>query len=437
MLVSFKISNFLSFNKMQSFSMVPSLDNELSEHIIKLGSVKLLKMGIILGANSSGKSNLLKAIAIGRELINGTSPLKYRNFFCKIESENKNRETLFEFTFYINKKFYTYGYTLNLYSGKFLTEYLYDHDLQTDREVILFERSTTENNLEPLFVHHLDLSINKRKSFNKYLKDFSNSSDTLLITKINHANDIDISDFKNVYEFFKEKINPNFQTQDLKISNLDLIKQKNDVIELLKAFDTGINDLEFEEVDLNLIEKIHPDEIGSLIEYIEKNKQKDSFSNSIKINDSLYQVSYSDGILKIFKVMLIHMFAELAFEFFEESDGVKRLFDLFSVILAPTKDTVYLFDELNRCIHPLLIIKFIETFNKKLSKYPIQLIFTTHEANILKEGLIRRDEVWFVEKEKNNSSKIYSLDIFKLTNKKIVDSYLAGNFGAVPILPKD
>lgn len=82
-----------------------------------------------------------------------------------------------------------------------------------------------------------------------------------------------------------------------------------------------------------------------------------------------------------------------------------------------------------------MLIKFIE--DKRLENKNIQLIFTTHEVNILKEELIRRDEVWFVERGRDNSSKVYSLDIFKLSNKKIIDSYLDGNFGGIPIFFED
>src|SRR5690606_32026953 len=144
--------------------------------------------------------------------------------------------------------------------------------------------------------------------------------------------------------------------------NLSIIDQREEVNELLKTFDTGIEEVLLEEIDLNFIESTHKESYDDLINYIESRKEENNFSFSVRINNSMYSLKYIDGDLHIYKILLKHFFADLAFEFFEESDGVKRLFDLFDILLAAKEHSVYIFDELNRCIHPLLIIKFIETF---------------------------------------------------------------------------
>lgn len=437
MLVSFKISNFLSFNKEQNFSMVPSLVDENTNHINLIKNVRLLKMGIILGANSSGKSNLLKAIAVGTNLITGDAPANYKSFFCKINKENQDKETLFEYSFYINKQFYTYGFTINLFSGKFLTEYLYVHDLEVDQEKVIFERVCENNNLEQLFTYRFDLSVNLKKRLNKYIKEFENSSKTLFVTKLNLDKEFlkQLKEFNDVFAFFAEKINIYFQNQEFKILDISFMEKKDEINNLLNFFDTGISEIMFEEVEQNLLHEDYKN--NDLAKYIESRKEENNFSFTVRIKQAMLCVHYENNEVHVYKILLKHFNADLAFEFFEESDGIRRLFDLFDLLLVPRLNSVYIFDELSRSIHPLLIIKFLETFNKNLENFPVQLVFTTHESNILKDNIIRKDEIWFVEKDKDNASKLYSLDIFKLTNKKLIDSYLDGNYGAVPIFFKD
>ncbi|MCK9470995.1 MAG: ATP-binding protein [Bacilli bacterium] len=438
MLVSFKISNFLSFNREQTFSMVPSLDYKNNFHINSLENVKLLKMGIILGANSSGKSNLLKAIAVGASLIKGDSPNKYKSYFCKLNRENKEKETIFEYSFYINNEFYTYGFSINLASTKFLTEYLLIHDQENDQEKVMLERVSEDNTIENLFTYKFDIGVNIRKKLNKYIKDFENTSKTLFITKVNKDIDLikSLKDFRNVYTYFKTKINTYFQNQDFKILDLSYTKKENEINNQLSYFDTGIEEIVIEEIKYSIFMNDYSEYIPEINQYIESN-EKDEISFSVRIKQELFSIDYQAGNMNVFKILLRHKNADYDFEFSEESDGVRRLFDLLDILLAPEMGSIYLFDELSRSLHPLLIIKFLETVNNNLSDNRVQLVFSTHEASILKESLIRKDEIWFVGKGNDNASKLYSLDIFKLTNKKLIDSYLDGNYGAIPIFFKD
>lgn len=91
-------------------------------------------------------------------------------------------------------------------------------------------------------------------------------------------------------------------------------------------------------------------------------------------------------------------------------------------------------DELERSLHPKLTFHFIELFQKLNTKKNVQLIFTTHEPSIMDYSLFRRDEIWFVERNNSNSSKLYSLDMFKERyDKKLSKAYLEGRYGAIPI----
>lgn len=109
-------------------------------------------------------------------------------------------------------------------------------------------------------------------------------------------------------------------------------------------------------------------------------------------------------------------------------------FDLIDVLMTDTEDVVYIFDELERSLHPKLTEHFLRLFNGKYVGFKVQLIFTTHEASIMDQALFRHDEIWFVERDAEGSSNLYSLDRFKEKyDRKISKSYLEGRYGAVPV----
>ena len=108
--------------------------------------------------------------------------------------------------------------------------------------------------------------------------------------------------------------------------------------------------------------------------------------------------------------------------------------DLLDILLSKNENAIYVVDELERSLHPKLTFHFIELFQKLNTKKNVQLIFTTHEPSIMDYSLFRRDEIWFVERNNSNSSKLYSLDMFKERyDKKLSKAYLEGRYGAIPI----
>ena len=122
------------------------------------------------------------------------------------------------------------------------------------------------------------------------------------------------------------------------------------------------------------------------------------------------------------------------FSFVDESDGTKRLFDLVDMLLTDRPDTVFVVDELERSLHPKLTEHFLEMFMEAHEGVRMQLVFTTHEDTIMDQRLFRRDEIWFVERDADNASKIYSLDRFKERyDKKLSKAYLEGRYGAIPV----
>lgn len=112
-----------------------------------------------------------------------------------------------------------------------------------------------------------------------------------------------------------------------------------------------------------------------------------------------------------------------------------KLSILLDILISNEKNKIYVIDELERSLHPKLTYKFLELFFEHLKENNTQLIFTTHESTIMDQELLRRDEIWFVERNKDNVSHLYSLDRFKERyDKKLSKAYLEGRYGAVPVL---
>ena len=134
-------------------------------------------------------------------------------------------------------------------------------------------------------------------------------------------------------------------------------------------------------------------------------------------------------------MLLNHGNANDLFEYSDESDGTQRLFDLIPIFLAQKNNRVILIDEIDRSLHTNLTRKFIELFFVVSRDRSSQLIATTHDSNLLDLDLLRQDEIWFVKREKDHSSIIYSLNRYKERfDKKIEKEYLLGRYDAIPKL---
>jgi hypothetical protein len=127
---------------------------------------------------------------------------------------------------------------------------------------------------------------------------------------------------------------------------------------------------------------------------------------------------------------------DAALELHEESDGTRRLLELIPALYR-LKDNraVYFIDEIDRSMHPMLVKKFIEYFLRVCTGAPCQIVVTTHESHLLDLDLLRRDEIWFAEKDTDGASNLYSLTDFKVRKDRDIEKgYFEGRFGAVPFL---
>ena len=207
---------------------------------------------------------------------------------------------------------------------------------------------------------------------------------------------------------------------------------KEEKIKMLQQLDINIQELIEVDEELKNIKNILPDKVFSdLINEINNLKNNRRRGMSLTVGNNVYTFNIDEnGEPKIKSLKFKHKNCNDEFGAYEESDGTIRIFELLDIIFS--KDKVYVIDELDNSLHPLLVNGFLSKFLRE--KNDTQLIVTTHESKTLDFDLVRRDEIWFVEKNIDCSSKLYSLEEFKdiaRFDRKIDKAYMEGRFGGI------
>lgn len=438
MLIRLFVENFKSFNSRTEFSMVTSSkirDKETHEMHIK--KVKLLKNAVIYGANAAGKSNLIEVFNFIKFCVEKKVPFGSSNLFCKLQKENENRKSTFEIMFTIGEKVYDYGFSVLFSKRKIIEEWLYELDGSKEPKCI-FECSSNDKPVLGLKGLNED-DINR---FNTYAEDYQDLTSTLFLTELNrnkkYMNDSALVVFKEVYTWITKNLIV-FKPDTL-ITNFEYFyedKSLEKINRLIKAFDTGITEARIENISIDELNKRLPpvifQEVISDMKEVLDNNQASKFS--MRSSDQFFNIvinKTADPIITTIK--LKHDKSYFDYDFNEESDGTRRLFDLIDMLLMNKNDVVFVVDELERSLHPKLTACFLRLFDSLHVDTNIQLIFSTHESTIMDQALFRRDEIWFIERDENNSSKLYSLDRFKERyDKKLSKAYLEGRYGSIPI----
>ena len=413
MLLQFYFSNYRSFEGEGILDMRASGSNELSSHVRNNLNEKVLPVTAIYGANASGKSSVFEAFQFMAlcvlESLSFSDDDKKNPYKLKVDSfkfsESREKPSEFEIN-YIDKKgkkelYYNYGFKID--NSGILEEYLASNTKtgvkRNEDYTYIFKRERNQK-------LYLDSSIEKfRENLEISLKE-----KTLLVSL---GAKLNIDEFIRVRTWF-------INTEVINFSN-----------SLYGAFLENIlpnNIIESEEVRKNLVSFIN------------------SFDDSI-INIEVEKISAIDENDKDnYRVFTIHKSdkgtSTARISMNEESSGTKKMFSLYQTLLdVLEKGGVFFADELDIKLHPLLMRNILLTFTDK-EKNPnnAQLIFTTHNTIYMDMDLLRRDEIWFVEKD-NGVSNLYSLD--DITNEKgekirkdsnYEKHYLLGNYGAIPNL---
>ena len=433
MIIRANFDNILSFDTETSISFVASKSDLLPTHVSrakKRDDISILKTGLIYGANGSGKSNIIKCIESLREFAVLGKPQKMLEPF-KLAAKPRGISRM-EVEFKVGEKYYAYGVA---YGKQHITEeWLYQIGSREGKPI--FERTVTEKDDNIQLSPSLVKLGTKEFEFISFLAK-GTPKDKTFLHEYAERNGKGIEAIQHVYDWFMHMqiIFPNSRNRDIAIRVLTSKGFKDATKALLQMFGTGVTDLK--RVD------IKPEEIGLPDEFRQDMEQKliKQGKGGLVVFDGVrfyYVELQSEQNIAWKELRMVHKAddgSERIFNITEESDGTIRLLDFIPMLIdMRTNDAVYLIDEVDRSMHPMMTVKLIELYNKILEDRKdcnLQLICTTHESTLLSEAQIRNDEVWFVEKDEHGASHMTSLVEYK-PRQDVRRGYLMGRYGAIP-----
>lgn len=319
-----------------------------------------------------------------------------------------------------------------------VSEWLYR--VQSGKEICLFQRDEKED-LEGYKVQ-FDATLDADEagaSFKIYQKDFraEKMRQKFFLKRVVErcSADRDYDGFLDAWKWLVglATIFPNSTFAEL-TKLLDDQSQRSELASLLSAFDTGVTSIEEKSLTMqDLLASITAEEREDFQKFYAEAVRKGNVIQS-RWRRLLEAWQDQDGD-HVKEMLLRHGESKELFQLKDESDGTKRLFDLLPLLLSKQHFSVILVDELDRSFQTLLAKKFLESFFDKTKGLPSQMIVTTNDTNLLDLSFVRQDEIWFVERGRENDSKLYSLDKFKVRfDKDVMKDYLLGRYGAIPLL---
>ncbi|WP_332996852.1 AAA family ATPase [Scytonema sp. PRP1] len=417
MLIEFSVGNYRSFKEQVTFSMVAAnlvaKDKKLDENnVFEVDDdLKLLKSAAIYGANASGKSNLTKALGFMRWfMINSSKETQSTEKIgvepFKLSTETEAKPSFFEIVFLMNGKRYRYGFEAT--RDKVVSEWLFY--VPKSRETKLFERKL--DNISVSKTYKAD-GIQQKTRHNALFLSVSAQFNVKLAEKIldwltNRVKLVSGLDDRGYRKY----------TVNCLMNN----KNKNEIIQLLKKLDLGFADVKVEEseVTVDSLPNDLPDEIKNFI-------LKNGGTKATSIQTMHQKFDEKGNYVSIALFNLDE----------QESEGTQKVFALAGPLVNTLKDgKVLIIDEFDARIHPLISRAIVELFNSnETNPSNAQLIFMTHDTNLLSNKLFRRDQIWFVEKNRYGATDLYSLGEYKIRNDASFESdYIKGRYGAIPYI---
>ncbi|NDV95739.1 ATP-binding protein [Dysgonomonas sp. 521] len=402
MIVKFTVGNFLSFKDKKTLSFEATSIKEHPENIIKHRGKKLLRSMVVYGANSSGKSNLIKAMDRMRNVLqysvklNPDEKLDYSPFLLSTETEGQ--PTFFEVEFFIEKDLYRYGFEYN--ETEIVSEWLFKTEKKKEKVLLIRENNTIIEIADSLTIESYKTRIRLNK--NRLYLSLSAQLGLEEMVSIMHFFDVNLLPIsgllhQNIFETIME-------SPDNYFGDIDIIKIVNDMLSIV--FKLGFTKLE-------VVDSVDG-----------KNKE-------IKTAHIKYD---KEGKVK----------EEVFFDCRQqESEGTKKMIDLIlPIMMAIVRGTCLVIDELDAKLHPILTQEIIKLYyTKSVYTNNPQLLFATHDTNLLSSDLFRRDQIWFTEKDEVEQTDLYCLADMKLpdgskvrNDSNLEKNYIRGRYGAIPYI---
>ena len=407
MLLEFSCTNHKSIRGEILFSMMAGSDETMEERNYPLGSGRVLRSAVIYGANGSGKSNFIDAVAFVKNLvvssINNPPGAGVKQQPHKLASFNT--DSTYKMQFIAGNVRYAYGFSLKqmLVSDEYL--YYFPNGRQTK----IFERTGEQFSGGSKFRGQFTACREVLKPNRLLLSCAANFSTVQVV--------------QDVYNFFASDLviyGLASQTNWLNYSlhqMYDKPEMRRAVINFLAGLGTGIRDIEISIAH----KKMQSDDLPPFL--------SDEFKAMLlqqEVDDIKASVVYDNFVTDLLR---------------EESTGIKKLFGLLGPIIdISVNGKVLLCDELESSLHESLLYGLVKWFADIQTDKSPQMIFTTHETGLLNLDLFRRDQIWFTEmRQEDRSTDLYSLAEVKQVRKEenFEKGYIAGRYGAIPMLNLD
>ena len=438
MLIRFIVKNLFSFKEYTEFNLLPGRTSRMPHHLYEVAGTPVLKLNAIYGANGAGKSNLIKALGLLRDfVVEGELPTEFITETFKFANESRNNDVYLGVEYVNNGVPYYYGITIN--QGIVIEEELQISGLGKKDEKMLFIRtdSSHEKMLSVKFNDEVMTDVDSAL-YPVFLQNELLERNKPVLHYLKNRQSPVFDEFKYAYLWFEINLMTIEPRQRAGALAYHLDKNStfsNFACGIMKSFNTGIKEIG---VDSMPIEKFFGEE-GKL--------QAEKIIAELKANpDKIKGISdpYEEVIFVLEKnrafakrLYFLHVEDNGKQKFFagEESDGTRRLLDylpaLYDII---TKEKVLVIDEIERSLHPLLAKEIVKKFSVDNSTKG-QLIFSTHESNLLDQDIFRPDEIWFAEKKPDGATHLYALSEFKEHHTiDIRKGYLNGRYGGIPFL---
>lgn len=416
MLIEFSVGNYLSFKDKATFSMVSAKgsakESEIDAHnVFKIDEdLSLLKSAAIYGANASGKSNLAAAMGFMKWFVLNSSKetqiaekINVEKF--RLSTETEGKASFFEIIFLIDSKTYRYGFEVD--TERVVSEWLFMVPKTKERK--LFERKLSNFNVLTGFKEGKELIEKTRKNalFLSVVAQFNGKIAQKILLWFSQNLNLISGLHHELYNRYT-------------IESFENNQHKQDILEFVKKLDVGIEDIQINNINLteDLLHSI-PEELKTLIL-----RSKSTTQKAIKTVHKKYDSEGKPTGLEVFDID-------------SESEGTKKMFALAGPIFETLKNgEILLIDELDSKLHPLITSAIISLFNSnETNPKNAQLIFITHDTNILTNKIFRKDQIWFTEKDKQGATNLFSLVEYKLKNEDSFESdYIRGRYGAIPFI---
>lgn len=414
MLLSFQISNFLSFDSPVRFDLTAAKEVQNNDRVARQteGAPRVLQSAVVFGGNAAGKSNLCKALKFAKNLIvSGTKPDGTLNRMpFKLRKAGSGKPSTFEFEIMIGElgEEDIYRYKLHFSSREIVYESLVLVRPSSERVIFTRETAGPEHDFKLEWVERKEWTDEDRQ-FAKFVAKGTRRNQPFLTEAV----DRNLKYLKPVTNWFRDSlmiVDDNVEYLSLETLNENRPELRDYVARILNSSDTGIVAIEAEPVSIDStgIVPLFREHLASTL------KEGGSGALVRSVQGQRFSVFMQGGELKAAKAKLYRWSADdgmrVAFDISEESDGTIRLFDLlpmFHDLMVKGSRRTYVVDELDKSMHTHLTRKLFEYYlGSRTPNSRGQLIATLHDTDLLDQKMFRRDEMWIVRRDKNGASAL-------------------------------